>query len=332
MQNNPLKDKTILVTGGTGSIGSVLVKRLFSYQPKQVRVFSRDESRQYYLSEELNSPKNLRLFIGDIRDRDRLDFAFRDVDYVFHAAAMKHVSFCEYNPFEAVKTNVNGSQNIIDMALKHNVERVVAISTDKAANPGNIMGVTKLLMEKLMINANYYSGKSRTRFSCVRFGNVAWANGSVLPLWKAQAMQNNRIDLTSREMTRFIMSKQQAIDLTLKAATLSQGGEIFIFKMSSIRIEDLATLFIDKYFAEADIEIRDIGSRPGEKLHEEIYTPNGAVKYIFENDEMYILVPEIDIFDLQQLIPSYEGFNQIEGIDSYSSEHYINGDTIEGII
>lgn len=326
------QDKIILVTGGTGSIGSELVKQLLKYNPKQLRILSRDESKQYYLMEQINHPKNVRFFIGDIRDKDRLDFAFQDVDIVFHAAAMKHVPLCEYNPFEAVKTNIVGSQNVIDVALKHNVDIVVGISTDKAANPGNVMGTSKLMMEKLLINANFYRGWARTKFCCVRFGNVAWARGSVLPLWKRSVEKNKMIKVTNEKMTRFFMSIPQAINLVLQTAVIAHGSEIFILKMPSIKIIDLAKLFLKKYYPGKKIKIENIGNRAGEKTHEDLYTPNFKPKAIFENKEMYIIIPELDIIDLKQPERQYKGFTKKSSIKEYCSDKSIDIKKIKEVI
>jgi FlaA1/EpsC-like NDP-sugar epimerase len=221
---NEFYNKVVLVTGGTGSIGSVLVEKILSFKPKQIRVLSRDENKQYYLMEKLGNPINLRFFIGDIRDKERLIRAFNGVDILFHAAALKHVPLCEYNPFEAVKTNIVGSQNVIDAALACNVKKIIAISTDKAVHPNNVMGTSKLMMEKLFTNANFYSGNSRSVFSCVRFGNVAWANGSVLKLWQNQIKKDGQIKVTDLEMTRFFMTIPQAMNLILQTASISRGG------------------------------------------------------------------------------------------------------------
>jgi len=327
------RNKTILVTGGTGSIGSELVAQLLKFKPKQIRVLSRDESKQYYLQERLNYPKNLRLLIGDIRDKERLDLALRNVDIVFHAAALKHVPFCEYNPFETVKTNILGSQNIIDAALKYGVKKVVAISTDKAANPDNIMGTSKLMMEKLFINANYYTGKAETKFSCVRFGNVAWARGSVLPLWKNQAERKKTIHVTDKEMTRFLMTIDNAAKLVLKAAQLSHGGEIFILKMPAIKLADLANLFIKKHFPGQKIKIKVIGLRPGEKIHEELFGGNDQYKQILENKEMLIIVPNIEIYHLTRPLEPYPGFQKRNASSgSYSSKDSIDIKKIKKIV
>jgi FlaA1/EpsC-like NDP-sugar epimerase len=266
------KNKIVVVTGGTGTIGSELVSQLLQFNPKQIRVFSRDETKQYDLLEKLGHPKNLRMLIGDIRDKERLELAFAEADIVIHAAAMKHVPFCEYNPFEVVKTNIVGSQNVINAALKNNVKKVIAISTDKAANPTNIMGASKLMMEKLFINTNDYQDLAPTVFSCVRFGNVSWARGSVLPLWNNQIKKDKTINVTDKEMTRFLMSIKEAGKLVLNAVKSSRAGEIFIFKMPSVKIMDLADFFIKKYHPNEDVKIKITGMRPGEKLHEFLAT------------------------------------------------------------
>lgn len=326
------RNKTILVTGGTGSIGSQLVLELLNYNPKQIRIFSRDESKQYYLMEKINHHAGVRLFIGDIRDRERLDMAMQNVDVVFHAAALKHVPLCEYNPFEAVKTNIVGSQNVIESALKHNVDKVIAISTDKAANPSNVMGTSKLMMEKLVTNANFYRGNARTKFSCVRFGNVAWARGSVLPLWRKQVEREQRIHVTDHDMTRFFMSIDQAVKLVVKTAQYASGGEIFILKMPSIKLRDLARLFIEKYFPKETIAIEEIGIRPGEKLHEELMSDNVKTKGVFENSDMIIILPEVNIYELKQPDRKYPGFRTRTSTRPYTSQNSINHGRIRRIL
>ncbi|MFH1822207.1 MAG: SDR family NAD(P)-dependent oxidoreductase [Patescibacteria group bacterium] len=318
------KNKIILITGGTGTIGSEIVKELLKYKPKQIRVLSRDENKQYHLLEKLKYPDNLRLFIGDIRDKERLDLAFEDVDIVIHTAALKHVSLCEYNPFEAVKTNIYGSQNIISCSIKHGVKKVIGISTDKAANPTSIMGTSKLMMEKLFINANYYVGKKPTVFSCVRFGNVAWANGSVLPLWKKQASDEGRLKVTNNKMSRFLMSKKQAAELVLKAVQLTQQGEVFILKMPAIKLADLAKLFILKYYPDKKIKLEIIGNRLGEKIHESLFDGNDKEKKILEDNEMFIILPNFEISRLVKVKPkkaAYLGFKAARraNINKYSS-------------
>lgn len=327
-----LKNKTVLITGGTGTIGAELARQILTYDPKQVRVLSRDESKQYYLQEQLNYPKNLRLLIGDIRDKERLQTACRGVEVIFHAAAMKHVPLCEYNPYEAVKTNVIGTQNVIDAAIKNGVEKVVAVSTDKAVNPVGILGTTKLMMERLIINANYASGKIKTKFSCVRFGNVAAARGSVLDLWRRQVARDNTIKITDGKMTRFFMSPAQAIELVLEAGSLMTGGEIFIFKMSAIKLNDVAKIFLQKYFPDSKVKIQTIGNRTGEKQHEELLNPTNGNEYILENKKMYVIIPKMPIFNIRQITKNLPDFRHVIKAKTYSSKHHIDRKKIAQII
>ncbi|MGR3766079.1 UDP-N-acetylglucosamine 4,6-dehydratase family protein [Rossellomorea sp. NS-SX7] len=285
--------KKILVTGGTGSIGSEIVRQLLRYNPSVIRIFSRDESKQYFLQQELSEYDNIRFLIGDIRDKERLEYAVKDIDIIFHAAALKHVPACEYNPFEAVKTNVLGVQNIIEAAIDQNVEKVVAISTDKVVNPMNTMGATKLLSERLISAAEYYKGSSRTIFSCVRFGNVMGSRGSVIPLFKSQIEENRPLTLTDERMTRFMMSIPQAARLVLDAGKNAIGGETFVLKMPVLLIKDLAEVLIDdfntKYTTTRDtLNIEEVGIRPGEKLYEELMTVEESER-AFENDQMYVI-------------------------------------------
>ncbi|MGD0976824.1 MAG: polysaccharide biosynthesis protein [Minisyncoccia bacterium] len=329
---NQFKNKTILITGGTGTIGGELTLQLLKFKPKQIRVYSRNESRQYYLLEKLGHPQNVRALIGDVRDRERLSFAMKGVNIVFHAAALKHVPFCEYNPNEAVKTNIIGSQNVIDSALNNSVNKVIGISTDKAADPCSVMGVSKLMMEKLFINTNYFTPPEGTKFSCVRFGNVSWSDGSVLQVWKKQAEKSGEINMTNKDMTRFLMSTKQAVGLTLKAAELAKGGEIFILKMPSIRIDDLAGLFISKHFPGKKIRIKEIGNRAGEKIHEDLLGGSDPAKRIVANDEMFILVPSANINNLKQDVFDYKGFKDITGDKKYSSDKHQKPKEISKII
>jgi len=331
--NQEFKDKVILITGGTGTIGSELVEQLLAFHPKQIRILSREEGKQYELLERLKSPKNLRLLIGDIRDRDRIEYAFKEVDIVLHAAAMKQVPLCEYNPFEAVKTNIIGSQNLIDASIKNQVKKVIAISTDKAVYPTNVMGTSKLMMEKMFINANWTSGKSITRFACVRFGNVAWARGSVLPLWKKQADSGEKITVTNPGMTRFMMSIKQASYLVLRAVELAQSGEIFVFKMPAISIGELSKIFINKHYNGKNIGIKISGDRVGEKMHEELIDDNDKVNYMLEDDNMYIFVPRfLELYGFKHELPNYAGFKKIEKLNRYSSDEHIDQEKIKDIV
>jgi len=270
-----LRGKKILVTGGTGSIGSEIVRQALAQSPTVVRVFSRDETKQYYLENSLGRRPDVRYLVGDVRERDRLCRAMREIDIVFHAAALKQVPSCEYNPFEAVKTNVIGTQNVIEAALECGVSKVIAVSTDKAINPTSTMGATKLLSERLIATANAWA--TRTVFACVRFGNVLNSRGSLVPLAKSQIERGGPVTLTDERMTRFMMPISEAVRLTLEAGAAATGGEIFIVKMPALRIKDLLEVIIEEYAPLAGVEasavrLRKIGVRPGEKLEEELIT------------------------------------------------------------
>lgn len=270
-----LEGKSVLVTGGTGSIGGEIVRQVLRCGPKVVRVFSRDETKQYLLENALGRRSDVRYLIGDVREKARLVRAMKDIDVVFHAAAMKQVPSCEYNPFEAVKTNVIGTQNLIEAALEGGVKRVIAISTDKATNPTSTMGATKLLSERLVATANAWTDE--TVFACVRFGNVLNSRGSLVPLVKSQIERGVPVTITDERMTRFMMPISHAVRLTLEAAAMAVGGEIFILKMPAVRIEDLLSVLVNEYAPRvgvdpATVKMHKIGIRPGEKLEEELIT------------------------------------------------------------
>lgn len=289
-----IKGKKILITGGTGSIGSKIVEKLLNYDPAVVRVFSRDEYKQFKLFHHLNNEK-LRFLVGDVRDKQRLMRAMEGVDIVFHAAALKHVPSCEYNPYEAVLTNVLGTQNVVDAALEHNIESLLLISTDKVVSPSNVMGSTKLLAERLLTSGYLLKGKERkTKFAVVRFGNVLYSRGSVLELWKQQLEKHNVVSVTDPEMTRFFMSIGQAVDLCFKALERSQRNEIFVLKMPALRLHDLAEVFIEKYGNE-NSKLNIIGRRPGEKRHEELLNSVEA-ENAYETDDMFIIIPSAPDF------------------------------------
>jgi len=286
--------KTILVTGGVGSIGSYLVREILKYDPHSIRVFDNNETGLFDLEQDLSSEK-LRSFIGDIRDKERLMMAMEGVDIVFHAAALKHVPLCEFNPFDAVKTNVIGTQNVLDAAFSQGVKKVITISTDKAVNPSNVMGATKLLAERLTISANSYKGNKKIAFSCVRFGNVLNSRGSVIPLFFRQIRKGGPLTVTHKEMRRFFMDIPSAAHLILTAGMESNGDEIFILKMPALRIMDLAEEMRDiiapRYGLDPKkIDITVIGMRCGEKI-DEVLMSIDETSCIFENDEMYISVP-----------------------------------------
>jgi FlaA1/EpsC-like NDP-sugar epimerase len=296
---NFYEGKIILVTGGVGSIGSEIVRNVLEYNPKVVRVLDNNETGLFDLEQELQSEK-IRLFIGDMKDKERLSRAIENVDVVFHAAALKHVPLCEYNPFEAVKTNVLGTENLIDVAIHEEVEKFIIISTDKAVNPVNVMGATKLLAERLTVSANFYKGERKTAFSCVRFGNVLDTRGSVIPLLRKQINNGGPLTITNPNMTRFMMSIPKAVELVLRTAEFAKGGEIFILKMPALRIVDLAETMIEelapKYGHDPnDIEIKIIGRRAGEKLYEELMTEDEA-ENAYEDEEMLVVMSQrIDI-------------------------------------
>jgi UDP-N-acetylglucosamine 4,6-dehydratase len=278
-----LDGKSVLVTGGTGSFGKAFVEKALTSKAKKVIVFSRDEQKHYQLERHFTD-KRVRFFVGDIRDRDRLQTALRDVDIVVHAAAMKHVPICEYNPIEAVQTNVNGARNLIEAAMANGVERVIALSTDKAVSPANLYGATKLCMEKLLIAANAYAGDRRTRFSVVRYGNVMGSAGSVIPLFRNQ-MKNGKLTITDARMTRFWIEMPEAVALVLRGLELMNGGEIFIPKLPTSDIETLAE-------AVAPGTPRTVvGIRPGEKLHETLISSEEA-RRTSDVEDLLVIWPE----------------------------------------
>ncbi len=298
MAKNYFKNKNILVTGGTGSIGSEIVRQLLKQDPKVVRVFARHEDRHHKMMQELGDANkdNLRFVIGDVRDRDRLRMAMDGIDIVFHAAALKHVPICEYNPFEVIKTNVLGTQNVIELARDLGVKKVINISTDKAVNPLGILGVSKLMGEKLILASYYYKGDKTTNFSCVRFGNVLGSRGSILPLMKKQIMEKGTVTVTDPNMTRFVMTIPQAVNLVLDATRMNQGQEIFVLKMPAVRMGDLAKAAIKHYAPLAGktpskIQIQLIGKRDGEKDHESLLADHELDRAL-ETDNMYILTPQ----------------------------------------
>ncbi len=306
---NIFKGKVILVTGGTGSIGSEIVRQLLSCEPKTIRIFARHEERHYHLMQELSGHDlKLRFMVGDIRDKERLARAMEGVDIVFHAAAMKHVPLCEYNPFEAVKTNIIGTQNVIDTAWDAGVSHVVGISTDKATEPESVLGVSKLMSEKLFLSTHFYRGKKKTKFTCVRFGNVLGSRGSILPLLKKQIVERREVTVTDPEMTRFVMTIPQAVSLVLRAATFSKAEEIMILKMPATRLGDLIAVAIDFYAPRIgalaqDIKIRVIGKRKGERMHERLLAEH-ELPSVREIDGMYVVTPR-EAFDVEPNSETY---------------------------
>lgn len=285
-------NKSILITGGTGSFGKKYVKTLLEkYSPKKIIVYSRDELKQFEMAQRFNAPQ-MRYLIGDVRDGERLNLAMEDVDFVIHAAALKQVPAAEYNPMECIKTNIHGAQNVINAALKNNVEKVVALSTDKAANPINLYGATKLASDKLFVAANNMVGSKRTRFAVTRYGNVVGSRGSVIPFFEDLIADGAKsLPITDANMTRFWISLQDGVDFVLSNFERMHGGEIFVPKIPSVRIPDLATAMAP------DLEQHIIGIRPGEKLHE-IMCPADDSHLTLEFDDHYVLQPTIRFTDL----------------------------------
>lgn len=290
-----LNNATILVTGGTGSFGNKFIERVLNdYEPKKIIIYSRDEFKQDLMKKTFiakygeEKANKLRFFIGDVRDKERLYRAFNGVDYVIHAAAMKQVPACEYNPFEAIKTNINGAENIIEAAIDRKVKKVVALSTDKAVNPINLYGGTKLVSDKLFISANAYSGESGTIFSVVRYGNVAGSRGSVIPFFKQLLAQGKtELPITDMGMTRFWMILDDAVDLVFKALEEAKGGETFVFKNPSFLITELAKAL------NPNGTMKEVGIREGEKIHEVMITKDDS-RYTYEYDDYYIIYPHFE--------------------------------------
>ncbi len=295
------KGKRILVTGGTGSFGQKFTRRLLDeYEFERLIIFSRDEFKQYTMKNELikeygeEKIKKLRFFIGDVKDKDRLQRALYAVDYVIHAAAMKHVPICEYNPFEAIKTNIHGAQNVIDAALDQKVKKVVALSTDKAVNPINLYGGTKLVSDKLFVAANAYTASKETVFSIVRYGNVAGSRGSVIPLFKKIINEGIKsLPITDMRMTRFWITLDEGVDLVIKALKDSKGGETYISKIPSFNIIDLA-----RAIGGEEIVLEEIGIREGEKLHEIMITTDDS-SHTYEYEKHYIIYPQYDWWNVE---------------------------------
>lgn len=277
-------DKTILVTGGTGSFGRAFLNYVLTkFSPRKVIVFSRDEYKQYDMAKKFGKDRRVRFFLGDVRDKDRLARALWRVDYVIHAAALKQVPAAEYNPFEFVKTNVIGSQNVIEASIDNHVKKVIALSTDKAANPINLYGATKLCSDKLFIAANAYAGGRETKFAVVRYGNVLGSRGSVIPLFLEQK-EKGTITITDRRMTRFWITLSQAVAFVIKCFEMMDGGEIFVPKIPSMKVVDLAKTICPK------CKMEEIGIRPGEKLHE-VMIPKDDARNTIEFEDFYVIMP-----------------------------------------
>jgi len=311
-------DKKILITGGTGSLGQALTQRLLQKNVKTIRIFSRNESKQIEMESKFNDGR-LRFLLGDIRDKERLVRATEDIDYVFHTAALKHVPKIEYNPFEAIKTNVIGSQNVIDACLQANVKKVICIGTDKAVSPLNTYGATKLLMEKLFVTANNYLNpqKHATKFIAVRYGNVLGSSGSVVPLFVEQIKNKKKITITDYQMTRFSITMDEALDFILKATEYGQGSEIFVPKIRAYTIFDIKKA-LTEILGNCDEKI--VGVRPGEKMHETLIN-NEEIRYSWEYNNLYMITnPLYPMFHPDVIEHTYQGIQKLDKFERYSSD------------
>lgn len=312
-----LNNKSILVTGGTGSFGKNFIHRVLTqYQPRRLVVFSRDELKQFEMQQEFPESKypQIRYFIGDVRDGERLKMAMRDINFVVHAAALKQVPAAEYNPFECIKTNIIGAENVIHAAIYNGVEKVIALSTDKAANPINLYGATKLASDRAFVAANNLSGSSATRFSVVRYGNVVGSRGSVIPFFK-KLIQDGRktLPITDPRMTRFWITLDQGVDFVIKNFERMTGGEIFVPKIPSMKVTDLAHVMLPG----CDFEI--VGIRPGEKLHE-VMIPAEESRNTLEFDDYYVIQPQFKWWNTKDFVQNRGGKTVTDGF-SYSSDN-----------
>ena len=280
--------KKILITGGTGSLGKALTKKLLKTNVETIRIFSRDEWKQVQMQSEFNDDR-LRYFIGDVRDKERLSRALKDVDIVIHAAALKQMPVAEYNPFEAVKTNIIGTQNIIESCLDNNVETVLGIGTDKAVAPVNTYGATKFLMERLLISANFYKGDQEIKFLCVRYGNVLGSRGSVVPIFLNQIKTGKKITVTDPNMTRFNITMNEALELILRVLKNGKGGEVFVPKLKAYKVGDMKDAIID--LSNRSVETEIISIRPGEKIHESLISKD-ELRNVFESSDDYVIIDQ----------------------------------------
>ena len=310
--------KTVLITGGTGSLGQALTRRLLQSKVKTVRIYSRNESKQIEMESEFDD-KRLRFFIGDVRDSERLFTALEDVDIAFHAAALKHVPKIEYNPFESIKTNVIGSQNVIENSLRQNLEKVICIGTDKAVSPLNTYGATKLLMEKLFVSASNYLNreKYRTTFHAVRYGNVLGSSGSVIPKFIQKIKSDEPIQITDPTMTRFSITMDAALDLILNTAKIGKGSEIFVPNLKAYNIMDVKSALFDLL---KETSVETIGIRPGEKLHETLINED-EIRYSWKINDMFMIAnPHYELFNESNIETNYQNIKKVTEFKTYSSD------------
>lgn len=322
-----LNNKSILITGGTGSLGKELTKTILKNWPdvKRLVVLSRDEQKQFQMAQDYPESKypQMRFFIGDVRDRERLVRAFEGIDYVIHAAAMKHVHIAEYNPDECIKTNVNGAENVIHAAIQTGVKHVVALSTDKACAPINLYGATKLTSDKLFIAANNIKGKHNIKFSVVRYGNVMGSNGSVIPFFIKKKKEEGILPITVESMTRFNISLKGGVDMVLHALDTAWGGELFIPKIPSYKITDVAKAI------GPDCEHRIVGIRPGEKIHEEMITASDSF-FTYDLGKYYVIIPQTPSWNVDEFKKHFNAKLVPEGF-AYNSGENIEWETVESL-
>lgn len=320
-----MNGKTILITGGTGSFGQRCVWRLLEEsEAAKIIIFSRDELKQSQMQSELaKHRKRLRFFIGDIRDTERLKTAFKGVDYVLHAAALKQVPALEYNPFEAIKTNILGTKNVVDAAIEKGVQKVILISTDKAANPANLYGATKLCAERLVVSANAYAVE-KTKLSVVRYGNVFGSRGSIVKIIEEQRPAGE-ITITHEEMTRFWITLDQGINLVLTALEKMHGGEIFVPKIPSMKIKNFISILAP------ECKMRVVGIRPGEKLHELLITPEEA-RHTKEYDDYYVVLPEFEWWDYEDKFKEGRGVKENFSLASQTNENWLNEESLKKLM
>jgi len=311
------KNKKILITGGTGSLGNALTQRLLEQGVDTIRIFSRNESKQLEMESKFNDDR-LRFLIGDVRDYERLERAVEDIDIVFHAAALKHVPVIEYNPFEAIKTNILGSQNVINACLHENIDRAICVGTDKAVSPLNTYGATKLLMEKLFVTAKNYLKKERhqTKFIALRYGNVLGSSGSVIPKFIDQIKNKEKLTITDSSMTRFSISMNEALDFILKATEIGKGSEIFVPKLKAYSILDVKNALFELL---GETEEQVVGIRPGEKL-DEVLINKDEMKYTWEYQNMYMVINPSVQQHMPSLLDEFSEKKKIETMDVYSSD------------
>jgi UDP-N-acetylglucosamine 4,6-dehydratase (inverting) len=321
-----LNHKSILITGGTGSLGKALTRRIFKDYPdvKRLVIFSRDEQKQFVMDQEFPTKeyKAIRYFIGDVRDQDRLKRALKGIDYVIHAAAMKHVHLAEYNPMECIKTNIIGAENVITACLASNVKSVVALSTDKAAAPINLYGATKLASDKLFVAANNIKGENPIKFSVVRYGNVMGSNGSVIPFF-LNKRKENFLPITNNTMTRFNITLEGGVEMVLHALESAWGGEIFVPKIPSYKITDVAEAIAP------NVEHREIGIRPGEKIHEEMITTSDSF-YTYDLGKYYAIIPSVPNWEVNEFVSSFNAVKVQEGF-KYNSGENTEWESVEGL-